>query len=74
MLKNFFRKLFQTKKDFIITEVTHSYGLHLTSTMYTAVDAISGEVVCRYVYGAKLSEEHLKIALDRGTYPGKKYT
>lgn len=81
MLKEFFGKLFDQKpkeKDFLITEVTQysdtSYGLQIKSTMYTAVDKISGSVVCRYVYGATLNADQLKIALDRGQLPGKTYT
>jgi len=77
MFRSFFRKLFDIKKDFIITELKlytdTSFGLKITSTMYTAVCQISGEVVCRYVYGAKLTEAQLKIALDKGNYPGKTY-
>lgn len=79
MFINVVRKVFSRKpKDFVITECRQytdtSYGMKIPSTMYTAVDNNSGEVVCRYIYGAKLNAVQLKIALDNGRRPGKGYS
>jgi hypothetical protein len=76
---NIIKKVFSSKpKNFTVTECRQymdvSYGLKIPSTMYTAVDTNSGEFVCRYIYGAKISAAELKIALDNGKRPGKGYS